>query len=265
MRYLLLGGILLSSLVLAAPAPFAVSSVISPDGLRSWRVQELTEAQQKEQQASAPFFSNITNQDFYPGLETDTPPIAAFSSDGNLLVYSYSDEIQVLDLKQKKFISSFKYPKVYKMAFFGQNLLLVAKDSDLMQVSSITGKLGAKFKFVGIGTNLEQLSLSADGKRGVILLYSKGATFANVVDFTKNIKVLSTVGGIKTGSFTACAVNANGSSFVCGADEGSIAVFNATGKISRTFKAFKTAVQSVVFTKTGGIFASSENSVQTFK
>ena len=265
MKRIVLSGLLISSLVLAAPIPLSVSSVVSPDGLRVWSVQELTQAQRAEQQASAPFFSNISNQDFYPGLETTTVPMAAFSSDGHLLAYAYNDDIQILDFKTNKQISSFKYPKVYKMAFFGNNLLLAARGSNFLQVLSVTGKLGNKFKVSGVDTNLEHLSLAANGKLGVVLIYAKGATFAGIVDFTKNAKTIATVAGIKTGSFTACAVNATGSSFVCGADEGSIAVFNPTGKIMRTFKAFKTAVQSVVFTKNGSIFASNQSSTLIFK
>jgi WD40 repeat protein len=258
--------VLISSLVLAAPMPQnSVSSVVSPDGTRVWVVTQLTEAQRKEQQVSHMFEASILNQDFYPGLETDTAPMAAFSSDGNLLAYSYDNEIAVLDFKTKRESARFTYPNVYKMAFFGNNLLLAARGSDFLQVSSIAGKLGAKFKVTGVGTNLEHLSVATNGKLGVLLIYSKGATFAAIVDFTRNAKTIAIVAGLKTGSFTACAVNASASSFVCGADEGSLAVFNSAGKISRTFKAFKTAVQSVVFTKNSSIFASSENEIRSFE
>jgi hypothetical protein len=251
-------------LVLAAPIPTSVSSLVSPDGVRVWSVQELTQAQRTEQQVSHMFETTISNQDFDPGSETDVVPIAAFSSDGNLLAHGNNNEIAVLDFKAKKEISRFKYPNVYKMAFFGSSLLLAARGSELLQVSSITGKLGAKFKVTGIGTNLEHLSLATNGKLGLLLVYAKGTTFANIVDFTKNAKTIATVAGLKTGSFTACAVNATGSNFVCGVDEGSIATFKVSGKITRTFKAFKTAVQSVTFTK-NGIFASGENETRSFK
>jgi WD40 repeat protein len=266
MKKIILSGLLISSLVLAAPMPQnSVSSVVSPDGARVWVVTQVTEAERKERNLSELFDSGILNQDFFPGIGTDTAPIAAFSSDGNLLAYGDSNEIAVLDFKTKGESSRFTYPNLYKMAFFGNTLLLAARGSDFLQVSSATGKLGAKFKVTGVGTNLEHLSVAANGKLGVLLVYSKGATFANIVDFTKNAKTIATVAGLKTGSFTACAVNTTASSFICGADEGSIAVFNASGKIIRTFKAFKTAVQSVVFTKNSSIFASSESSYQIFK
>jgi WD40 repeat protein len=266
MKKMVFSTVLISGLVLAAPMPQnSVSSVVSPDGQMVWVVTQLTDAKRTEQQVTHMFDGSTLNQDFYPGLETDTAPIAAFSSNGSLLAYGNGNEIAVLDFKTKRESSRFVYPNIYKMAFFSNTLLLAARGSDFLQVSSVAGKLGAKFKVTGVGTNLEHLSVAANGKLGVLLVYSKGATFANIVDFTKNAKTIATVAGLKTGSFTACAVNATASSFICGADEGSIAVFNASGKITRTFKAFKTAVQSVVFTKNGSIFASSASSYQTFK
>jgi hypothetical protein len=237
----------------------AVSSVVSPNGTQLWLTEDVSPKKDGSQ-----FFSNLTQQDWYPGLETSTAPLAAFSSDGGLLAYGYDGEIAVLDLGKKQEVSRFKYKNVYQMAFFGRSLLLVARGSDVLQVSSIAGKLGAKFKFAGVGTNLSHLSLSADGKRGVLLMYSKGANFANIVDFTKNAKVLGVNGGSKSEIYTVCAINARGANVVCGTDTGEIVGLNMSGKVVHTQQAFKSAVQSLAFSRFY-IFASSEKESGTFK
>jgi hypothetical protein len=253
-------GLLFSSLVLAAPHGItAYSSVVSPNGSQIWLTEDVSPKKDGSQ-----FFSSLTKQDFYPGLETTKPPFAAFSSDGGLLAYAIAGEVAVLDLGKKQEVLRFGYKNVYRMAFFGRNLLLAARDSDVLQVSSIAGKLGAKFKFDNVGTNLSHLSLSADGKRGVLLMYSKGANFAVIVDFTKNAKVLGSSGGSKKGSFTTCAANSLGSRFACGTDAGELVVLDSSGKTLHTQQAFKTAVQSVVFAK-NNLFASSETESGVFK
>jgi hypothetical protein len=253
-------GLMFSSLALAAPHGItAYSSVVSPNGTQLWITQDVSPNKDGSQ-----FFSNLTKQDFYPGLETTTAPIAAFSSDGGLLAYANQDEVVVLDLGKKQEVSRFTSKNVYQMAFFGRNLMLVARDSDVLQVSSITGKLGAKFRYAGAGTNLSHLSLSADGKRGVLLIYSKGANFAVIVDFTKNAKVLGSSFGSKKGSFTACAANNVGLRFACGTDAGELVLLDSSGKTLHTQQAFKTAVQGVVFAK-NNIFASSEKESGYFK
>jgi hypothetical protein len=255
-------GLVFSSLALAEQFAFPMhSSVVSPDGKTVWTVEAPSN---RESGNPTQYFASISNQDWYPGYEPDKPPIAAFSSDGGVLAFVDEGEVQVLDFAKKQQVSSFKAKNTYQIAFFGRSLMLAARGSDVLQVSSIAGKLGAKFKFVGVGTNLTHLSLSADGKRGVLLMYSKGANFATIVDFTKNAKVLGTSGGTKTGIYTTCAANAVGSRFVCGTDTGEIAILDSSGKILQTQQAFKTEVQSVVFAK-NNLFASSATESGVFK
>jgi hypothetical protein len=256
----LLIGLLVLNLTLAAPhGVTAHSSVVSPNGSQLWIVEDVSPTKDGSQ-----FFATLTKQDWYPGLETTSPPIAAFSSDGGLLAYGKDGEVAVLDLMRKQEVSRFNHKNVYQMAFFGRSLLLAARDSDVLQVVSITGKLGAKFRHTGVGTNLSHLSLSADGKRGVLLMYSKGANFAVIVDFTKNAKVLGSSGGTKKGSFTACAANSLGARFACGTDSGEIAILDPSGKTLSIQQAFKTVVQSVVFAK-NNLFASSETESGVFR
>jgi hypothetical protein len=260
MKLFVLAGLLISSLTLASPFGItAHSSVASPNGTQLWLTEDVSQKKDGSQ-----FFSSLTQQDWYPGLETTEPPIAAFSSDGGLLAYAFDDQIAVLDLGKKREVSRFKYKNIYQMAFFGRSLLLAARGSDVLQVSSIAGKLGAKFKFAGVGTNLSHISLSADGKRGVLLMYSKGANFANIVDFTKNAKVLGVSGGSKSGIYTVCAVRPNGANIVCGTDTGEIVGLNMSGKVVHTQQAFKSAVQSLVFGRFY-IFATSQTESGTFK